>query len=220
MLRAAIFDMDGLLADTEPLWHEVECAIYATVGLNITAEECMQTMGMRVDEAVNYWFERAPWPGETPAELTVRIVTAMVAAIRERTAPMPGATDLIARLRTAGWSLAIASSSPYAIIEAVVDRCGFADVFDVIHSAQDEDSGKPHPAIYLTAAAKLGVAPQDCLALEDSANGLIAAKAARMTCVVVPMPDARHDPRWGMADLVVDSLADVDAAALAGLQAG
>lgn len=220
MLAAAIFDMDGLLADTEPLWHEVECAIYASVGLEITAEECMQTMGMRVDEAVRYWYRRAPWRGETPDDVTARIVADMIVAISERTTPMPGATDLLERLRKRGWRIALASSSPYAIIEAVVARCGFDDAFDVVHSAQDEDFGKPHPAIYLTTAAKLGVGPDACLALEDSVNGLVAAKAARMKCVVVPMPAARHDERWGIADLVVDSLAEVDAAALIALGSG
>ena len=220
MLVAAIFDMDGLLADTEPLWHEVECAVYASVGLPMTAEECMQTMGMRVDEAVRYWYERAPWPSESPEAVVARIVDEMVIAIGKRTSPMPGAVDLIARVRDRGWPVALASSSPYAIIDAVVARCGFEGSFDVIHSAQDEEFGKPHPAIYLTAAAKLGVAPDTCVALEDSANGLIAAKAARMACVVVPMPAARHDARWGMADLVVDSLADVDEPALIALGAG
>nr|MBA3655038.1 hexitol phosphatase HxpB [Actinomycetota bacterium] len=213
-MEAAIFDMDGLLADTEPLWHEVECAAYAEVGLHVTAQECMQTMGMRVDEAVGYWFARSPWAGVTPAVLSVRIVDRMVDAISTRTEPMPGAIDLIARVRARGWSVALASSSPYAIIDAVVTRCGFLDAFEVIHSAQDEDYGKPHPAIYLTAAAKLGVAPTACVALEDSVNGMVAAKAARMGCIAVPMPEARSDPRWALADVVVESLADVDDACL------
>jgi sugar-phosphatase len=218
-LRAAIFDMDGLLADTEPLWHEVECAAYAEVGLDITPEECMQTMGMRVDEAVEYWFAKAPWDG-SPAEVVGRIVGRMVEAIAARTQPMPGAVDLLQRLRARDWPLALASSSPYAIIDAVVTRCGFADAFDVIHSAEDEENGKPHPAIYLTTAAKLGVAPTACLALEDSVNGMVAAKAARMTCVAVPMPGARDDPRWGLADVVLSSLVDLDGPTLETLAAG
>ncbi len=215
VFEAVIFDMDGLLADTEPLWQEVECAAYADVGLAMTPEECRQTMGMRVDEAVAYWFARAPWRGPTPDEFCAAVVEAMVAAVAARTAPMPGAVELLARLRHQGWRLALASSSPYAIIDAVVRRCRWSDVFDVIHSAEDEDNGKPHPAIYLTAAAKLGADPTRCLALEDSVNGMVAAKAARMRCIVVPMPDARDDPRWGMADAVVTSLADVDDALLA-----
>jgi len=96
----------------------------------------------------------------------------------------------------------------------VVTRCELADAFDVIHSAEDEDNGKPHPAIYLTTAAKLGVAPTTCLAFEDSVNGMVAAKAARMRCVAAPMPSARRDPEWGLADRVVGSLAEVDAAML------
>jgi sugar-phosphatase len=220
MLTAAIFDMDGLLADTEPLWHEVECAAYAEVGLAMTAEECMQTMGLRVDEAVGYWYARAPWPDVTPDELCTRIVERMVAEIATRTAPMSGAVELIARMRARGWRIAVASSSPYAIIDAVVARCDLGAAFDVVHSAQDEAQGKPHPAIYLTAAAKLGVVPTECLALEDSVNGMVASKAARMRCVAVPMPAARHEPQWGLADLVIDSLVALDDAALDRLAVG
>lgn len=206
--------MDGLLADTEPLWHEVECAVYAEVGLHITAEECMQTMGMRVDEAVGYWYAKARWEGVTPQAVTERIVERMVEAIAARSEPMPGAVELLARLRARAWPLALASSSMYAVIDAVVNRCGFADSFDVIHSAEDEEYGKPHPAIYLTAAAKLGVGPAECLALEDSVNGMVAAKAAKMRCVVVPMPDARRDQQWGLADAVLPSLEHLDDALL------
>jgi sugar-phosphatase len=212
--------MDGLLADTEPLWHEVEIAAYASVGLHMTPEDVMQTMGLRVDEAVAYWFARDPWKGPSAPELSTLIVERMVIEIATRTAPMPGAVDLLARIRERGWRLALASSSPYAIIEAVLRRCGLDDAFDVVHSAQDEEMGKPNPAIYLTAAAKLGVAPGACVAFEDSLNGLISAKAARMRCVVVPMPHAFADPRWSLADARVASLVDVDDAVLDALVRG
>jgi sugar-phosphatase len=220
MFEAAIFDMDGLLADTEPLWHEVECAAYGEVGLVMTAAECMQTMGLRVDEAVAYWYARAPWPDVTPDALCARIVERMVAEITSRTAPMPGAVDLLERLQARGCRIALASSSPYAIIDAVITRCDLAHMFEVVHSAEDEEFGKPHPAIYLTAARKLGVAPAACVALEDSVNGMVAAKAARMRCIAVPMPGAGGDPRWGLADVVVDSLERVDDTLLLALDGG
>jgi len=212
--------MDGLLADTEPLWHEVECAAYAEVGLAITAEECMLTMGLRVDEAVAFWYARTPSMTGSPEELCGRIVERMVAAIATRTAPMPGALELIDRMQARGWGLALASSSPYAIIDAVLTRCGLRAAFSVVHSAQDEERGKPDPAIYLTAAAKLGVAPTACVALEDSVNGMVSAKAARMQVIAVPMPAHRAEPAWGLADVVVDSLVDVDDGVLERLAGG
>jgi sugar-phosphatase len=105
--------------------------------------------------------------------------------------------------------VALASSSAYRLIRAVTERLGLADSFDCVYSAEEEEYGKPHPGVYLTAARRLGVAPTQCLAVEDSFNGVLAAKAARMKCVAVPEPAQRRDPRFCIADVVLDSLAGV-----------
>ena len=107
--------------------------------------------------------------------------------------------------------VALASSSAYRVIRAVVERLGLADAFDLIYSAEEEEYGKPHPGVYLTTAHRLGVAPTRCLAVEDSLNGVLAAKAARMKCVAIPEAEARHDPRFAIADTVLDSLNGFDA---------
>ena len=120
--------------------------------------------------------------------------------IRLRGASMPGVARAVALVAERGLRAALVSSSPRRMIEAVVERLGLGGDFELVHSAEDEEYGKPHPAVYLTAASLLGVRPAACLALEDSLPGVIAAKAARMRCVAVPEPGSLADPRFSIAD--------------------
>jgi sugar-phosphatase len=203
-ITAVIFDMDGVLVDSEPLWQEAEIEVFAGVGVELTAERCQETMGLRIDEAVDHWWVRHPWPGPSPIEVAEAIVARVTELIAERAEPLPGVHEAIAAARRVG-PIALASSSPRRLIDAVLAR--FDLDFDVVHSAEDEAFGKPHPAIYLTTADRLGVAPTRCLAVEDSVNGVVAAKAARMACVAIPEPSLRGDRRFGVADAVLDSLA-------------
>jgi sugar-phosphatase len=121
----------------------------------------------------------------------------------------PGATDAIDRLRSHGLALALASSSPITLIESVLRMGGLEDRFDVVLTGEDEEHGKPYPDVYLTAARRLGVPPERCLAIEDSINGVRAAKAAGMVAVAVPPPETRGGDIGG-ADLILGSLVDLD----------
>ncbi len=141
------------------------------------------------------------------------IIDRVIAHVKAEGQPMPGVTAAIARFGRCGLRLAIASSSPRRLIDAVCDRLGL-DGIDVRCSAMDEARGKPAPDVYLTAARRLGVAAADCLALEDSPNGVASAKAAGMRCVAVPDPLLAANPRYREADLVLRSLTDLDDAAL------
>jgi len=184
--QAAIFDMDGLLIDSEPLWRRAEIAAFARVGVSLTDEMCKETMGTRLDDMVAYWRARFPWEGASDEAMgsdILRRVTALIAAEGE---PLPGVHEVIGRLREMGVPLGLASSSPMALIEAVVDRLGLRDSFRVLCTAVDEEKGKPDPGVYLTAARGLGVAPQRCLAFEDSPAGVTAGMRAGMRVVAVP----------------------------------
>jgi HAD superfamily hydrolase (TIGR01509 family) len=211
MVNAVIFDMDGLLIDSEPLWQEAEMAVFGRLGVPITPTAQAQTMGLRTDQTVEYWYRRHPWHSPSRPKVCQQIDEAVIALIKQKGAPMPGALEVVATCEALGLRLALASSSSVAIITATLDKLGLADKFAAIHSADAEPFGKPHPAVYLSTADTLGVHPDECLVLEDSLNGVISAKAASMRCIAVPNPEQRDDTRFGVADLVVSSLTQVTA---------
>lgn len=185
-VQAVCFDMDGVLVDSEPLWHEAEIHEFGVLGLKLTPADCMRTTGLRIDEVVAYWRARHPWTGPDAAEVAARIVARVIALIERRGEARPGAREAVAFLAGRGLRLALASSSDEALIAAVLRRLGLDGAFEVVCSAQREAHGKPHPAVYLRAAGLLGLPPHACLAIEDSANGLRSAVAAGMPVIAVP----------------------------------
>ncbi len=210
MIKAVIFDMDGVLIDSEPFWQESEIDAFERVGLRLTQEMCLATMGLRIDEVVAYWHRRHPWADYRPGEMEARIIDGVVERILTRGEAKEGVEPALAFFRERELKIALASSSAYRLIRAVLDRFQLAAEFDCVHSAEEEEYGKPHPGVYLTTARKLGVSPVECLAIEDSFNGVLAAKAARMKCVAIPDATMRHDPRFVIADVILGSLAEVN----------
>ena len=219
---ASIFDMDGLLIDSEILWHEAEIEILGGLGVPLAVDGCRSTKGMFVDEVTAHWYGLHPWPGATPTpdEVAVTIVDRVIELIMTKGVLKPGAEHAIDLCRDRGLPLAVASSSQYRLIDAALAHFGLRDRFDLVHSAEDEDYGKPHPAVFLTAAAKLGAPPRRCLVWEDAPAGVLAAKASSMTCIAVPEEGEGHHPAFGLADLVVDSLLEVTDASLDALERG
>ena len=205
---AVIFDMDGLLIDSEPLWRIAEVEALTEVGVPITEADAVETTGLRTDEVVELWFARYPWQESAKKAVEARIVSRLIALVRDRGQAMPGVHEALEALSGAGYPLAIASSSASEIIAATLETLGLGGYFRVTQSAEHEPFGKPHPGVYIEAARALGVEPRLCLAFEDSPNGVIAAKAARMTCIAVPDPVLVKDRRFGAADLVLGSLTE------------
>jgi HAD superfamily hydrolase (TIGR01509 family) len=215
--RAVVFDMDGLLVDSEPLWVRAELEVFGGVGLALREEDCAKTKGLRIDDVVAYWHERRPWPGPSPREVEARLVARVAELVAAEGVALPGVASAIAAARAGSRRLALASSSPKVIIQATLVRLGLEHAFDVVQSAENEAFGKPHPGIFLTTAERLGVSPTSCIVLEDSMHGVVAAKAARMTCVAVPFDYPEHDARFVLADAVVASLEHVTPELLASL---
>jgi beta-phosphoglucomutase-like phosphatase (HAD superfamily) len=207
---ASIFDMDGLLIDSEILWHEAEIDIFGDLGVPLAAEGCRSTKGMFVGEVTEHWFGQYPWAGPTPAEVAVTIVDRVIELLLSKGELKPGAEHAIGLCVERGLPLAVASSSQYRLIDIALEHFGLRHHFALVHSAQDEEWGKPHPAVFLTAAAKLGVPPRRCLVWEDAPAGVIAAKAASMACVAVPEQGEEGQPAFALADVVLGSLLDMD----------
>jgi sugar-phosphatase len=207
--------MDGLLIDSEVLWHEAEVDILGRLGVPLSPDGCRTTKGMFVEEVTRHWYGLYPWPdGPTPDEVAVSIVDRVIDLVHSEGRLKPGALEAVDLCAQRGLRLAVASSSQYRLIDAALDHFGLRDRFDLVHSAEDEEFGKPHPAVFITAARKLNAAPRRCLVWEDAPAGVLAAKAASMACIAVPEHGEDDHPAFGLADLVVDSLLEVDDQAL------
>jgi sugar-phosphatase len=210
-VRAAIFDMDGLLVDSEPVWRIVTLEVLDELGSDVRPIiDRGLTKGMRVDESLALFRALAPWPGAgdaaTEHAARERIVAGVVAAIETAVELLPGALEALDFFADAGAVLALASGSVPAVVNAVVDRFALRPRFAAIVSAVDVPLGKPHPQVFLDTASLIGMAPVECVVLEDSVNGCIAAKAAQMRAIAVPAVEDREDARFAIADIVLDSL--------------
>jgi mannitol-1-/sugar-/sorbitol-6-/2-deoxyglucose-6-phosphatase len=208
MIKAVLFDMDGLLIDSEPIWREAEKEIFAKVGIRLTDEMCFETVGLRIDEVVEHWHRIYPWNHPEKNEIRDLIIAKVIELIMKKGNPLPGVYEILNFFRNENIPLGIASASSRQIIATVVDKLEIRNYFNVIHSAEGEQFGKPHPAVYLSAAEMLNVNPVECLVFEDSFNGVIAAKAARMKVIAVPEDIHLGEMRFHAADYQLKSLTE------------
>lgn len=205
---ACVFDMDGVLIDTEPVWRATEHDVFARVGVELTDAQLRETWGMRIEEVVDYRYRIRPWNGIRPRAVQREIIREMVEHVRAHGVPMLGAVEAIETARSAGLRVAIASSSSLELIGAVVDRLGIAALVDAVCSADDEERGKPDPAVYLSAARALDAMPSACIAIEDSPVGVSAALAAGMRCIGLRSEGALAGD-ISHAHVVIDSLVEI-----------
>ena len=215
---AVIFDMDGVIVDSEPVWQRVEIALFARLGVELDEARCRQTMGLRVDEVVAHWRRQLGWAGPTDEEVVEQIMDDMARHLASVEAPMAGVGTALDLCAERGLALALASSSRHRLIDAVLDGLALRSRFAVVCSGEDERWGKPHPDIFLTTARRLGVEPARCVVIEDSVHGVVAAKAAQMACIAVPARE-NDDERFVLADVVLPSLEALDGGVLAALGA-
>ena len=207
--EAVIFDMDGVLIDSEPLWKIVMEQTFIEVGCNLTREDFAKTTGMRIDEVIAYWFNIIGWDGMSAKEVENRIIQRMVTLIEENGTPLEGVIETLNFLKKQNILVGLGTSSYAILIAAVLRTLKIEDAFNFVHSAEHEEYGKPHPAVYITVAEKLGVNPSNCLVIEDSLNGIISAKAAKMKAVCIPEKTHKPDPRMILADYHFTSMLDL-----------
>jgi HAD superfamily hydrolase (TIGR01509 family) len=214
MIKAVIFDMDGLLIDSEPLWEKTVLGTYKQLGINITPTIHNYMKGRRSIENAQYLYEMQPWEGPTPQQVSDQIIDEVVQLVKSKGKLMPGVDHAIQVCKQASLPIAIASSSPARLIDAVVDQLKIREHFNHIYSAQFEPFGKPHPGVFIKVAQHFKVAPSNCLVFEDSLSGVLAAKAATMKCIAIPEPTQKQHPFIQIADIVLGSLEEFNSAML------
>ncbi|MGL5360361.1 MAG: hexitol phosphatase HxpB [Shewanella sp.] len=205
-IQAVIFDMDGVLIDSEPLWQRIEYQVLAALGVPVSLEAIQQTTGLRIDQCVDYWYQQAPWPHYDNAKVSQEIVEQVARAIRLNGVAMTGVNAALDHCQTLGLKVGLATSSSTEIINAVLETLALRSHFMALTSAEALPYGKPHPEVYLNCAKALEVDPRHCLAIEDSFNGLIAARAANMQTLAIPALEQQGDAKWIIAHHRAESL--------------
>jgi HAD superfamily hydrolase (TIGR01509 family) len=216
VIEAVVFDVDGVLIDSEPVWERVRRAFVASRGGRWPDGAQDRMMGMSTAEWSRYISEDfgVRLPPQRVAEL---VVATMAAEYRAHLPLLPGAVEAVREL-SERWRLAVASSAPKSLIETVLDASGLRACFAASVSSEEVTLGKPAPDVYLEATARLGVPPGECAAVEDSSNGLRSAAAAGLTVIAVPRPEYPPAPdALGQARVVLGSLSELTPAVVAAL---
>lgn len=205
---AAIFDMDGLLFDTDPvLWVESMYEVAHANGVAISKDLLRYTKGLRIYEVTEFWNERFGWQDSRRAQhLAEEVIDNIIARTIQKGQIMPGVLPLLEDLRQQDVVMGVATSSPARMVKALLQHFQLEAYFKTINSADTCVQGKPHPEVYLQCAAALNTLPWRCVAFEDSVNGMIAAKAARMQLVAVPEAGQLDNPKFGLADKLISDL--------------
>lgn len=215
MIKAVIFDMDGLMVDSEPFWHQAQLEVFPEYGVNITRQDCVNTTGVRIDNIVEQYYQQSPWQGATQEEVCDKISNRVIELVKQHKPAMPGLRQLLSILAETELKLAVASSSPMKLIQATLEALELTETFEAVQSAEHLKYAKPHPEVYINTADALGVSPTQCLALEDSFAGLLAAKSARMKTIIVP--EVAEQAHWVIADKQLSSLEEVSLDMISGL---
>jgi sugar-phosphatase len=167
---------------------------------------CRRTIGLDTHDTIKFWYSEMPWKGKDFTRLYQEIIEGMRVTMQEKVQLKEGFLETLRMLKRKSLPVAVATSSPMVLIETALNKFGLSEEFDILNSSEKEEYGKPHPGVYLTTSQKLGTDPRECLAFEDSFNGAIAAKAARMKLVTVPDPADFNDRRFDFSDLKLSSL--------------
>ncbi len=213
--KAAIFDMDGLLIDSEPLWQEAGKETLQQFDVTLTNEQYHSSTGLRTEEWIEHWFHHFGINRElAPAAIDI-IIQKAIAKIDQYGQAFPGIDRIVQFFKEKDYQLGLATSSPLSLVDVVIRKLQLQNTFGAITSAEYLPYGKPHPQVFINCADELNCSPLQCIVFEDSFNGLIAAKAAKMKCVVVPAASGYEHPGWNAADLKLKSLAEFNEEKLA-----
>ena len=204
--EAVIFDMDGVLIDSEPLWKIAMEKVFSDLGCKLSKNDFQRTVGLRIDEVINYWNKDQNLGVADEKSVEDDIINRMIELVRENPIPLTGVMETLEYLSKNKLKIGLATSSPNQLLQAVLDGLKIDHFFDVAHSAEFEEFGKPHPAVYLETAKKLNVDSNKCLVIEDSLNGIISGMSAKMKVICIPEKTHLKEPRLKVADFMFEDM--------------
>ncbi len=205
MINAVIFDLDGVIIDSEPLWKKAEQKVFKTVGITLTDSLCNQTTGLDNISTVKYWYSCKPWKNKSVEQVAKEIRNEIIILISSDGVPVIGIYEIVRFFSERNIEMAVASSSEMKIIQAVLEKLKLKDKFAAVYSSEYEEYGKPHPAVYIKTARLLNKKPENCLVFEDSFYGALAAKSARMKVVSLLDKELYKNTRFDFVDMKINS---------------
>ena len=205
MIKKIIFDMDGILIDSVPLWRRAKKEVFDDLNFELTEKQQNETMGYSIEETVAHWFSLNSFDNVSQREVVEKIQSRVIELIKKEGKMILGIEDVLKFANNNFSQIGLASSSSYMVIDAILEKLNFKKYFQVVCSAQDEEFGKPHPAVYIAALRKLKIKYHECVVIEDSLQGVLSAKSAKIKCLAIPNKYCRNDNRLIIADYVFDS---------------
>ncbi len=204
--NAVIFDMDGIIIDSEPLWKQAEKEVFSAIGVQIKEELANITASLTTKEVTKYWYNYMPWKGKSLDKVENEVIDLVGHLIKRDGKAIEGIKELLDFFQQKEFKIGLATNSPFKLIPVVLNKIGIADYFDVISSSEFEEEGKPNPAVYLTTAKKLNIKPENCIVFEDSLSGVTAAKKAHMKTVALCPKGEFETEKYDLADLKLTAL--------------
>ncbi len=194
-IKAIIFDMDGVIIDSEPLWKQAEYEVFSSVGVKLSDELCYKTQFLTTVEVTQFWYEHFPWDlsEHSLSDIENAVINRVAKLIDEQGQPIDGIITFVEKLKSENYKIGMATNSPACLITVVLQKLKLEDFFDATSSSEFEEKGKPHPAVYLSTAKKLGIQPENCLAIEDSTVGAISAQNANMKIKMIKNGESFHN---------------------------
>lgn len=209
MVQAVIFDMDGVLIDSEPYWVEAEQQVFRQLGVKLDPAITSQTSGMTTRAVTELWFQHSPWQGFSIEQAEQAVIDYVALAVLERGVIKTGVLELLQQLQSWKIPVALATNSPASLMHTVLDKLQIRSYFQALCSIELVTEGKPKPEIYHLAARQLGVPSEHCLVFEDSITGLTAAKAAGMKVVALPAEHHWHRAEYEQAESRLKCFSDI-----------
>ena len=204
--KAVIYDMDGVLIDSEPLWKIAMEQVFSQYGSTLTKADFQKTVGLRIDEVIHFWNLHEGWNLANEKVVEQEIIATLIRLINANPKELKGVSASLHFFRKNGLKIGLATSSSELLIQTVLEALNLKHMFDFTYSAEHEPFGKPHPGVYLKVAQELGVKATQCLVIEDSWNGVLSGLAARMKVCCIPEKTHLPHPNLVVADYHFEDL--------------